>query len=73
MAPQHMNPQDAVQAHQELGAGHSLGIHFATFKLSDEGQWAPVAALSRARAAAGLPEANFQAPAFGQRVVFIDD
>ena len=73
MAPQHMNPQDAVQAHQELGAGHSLGIHFATFKLSDEGQWAPVAALSRARAAAGLPEANFQAPAFGQRVVFTDD
>ena len=31
-----MNPGDAVQAHQDLGARRSLGMHWGTFQLTDE-------------------------------------
>ncbi|MFC1524376.1 MBL fold metallo-hydrolase [Thermodesulfobacteriota bacterium] len=31
MKSQHMNPNDAVQAHKILGAKQTVGIHFATF------------------------------------------
>lgn len=66
MAPQHMNPAEAVEAHRVLGATQSIGIHFATFKLSDEGQHAPEAELNTARAAARLAPAAFVVPRFGQ-------
>ncbi len=48
MAAVHMNPADAVQAHRDLGAGHSIGMHFGTFRLTDEAVEAPVAALAEA-------------------------
>ena len=32
MKASHMNPEEAVMAHQDLGATHSLAIHFATFQ-----------------------------------------
>lgn len=32
----HINPEEAVLAHQALKARYSLGIHFNTFELSDE-------------------------------------
>ena len=31
MGPQHMNPDDAVQAHLDLDAHLSIAMHFATF------------------------------------------
>jgi len=65
MGQQHMNPADAVVAHQQLGASHSIGIHFATFKLSDEARFAPVDDLALARENAGVDPAAFWAPAFG--------
>jgi L-ascorbate metabolism protein UlaG (beta-lactamase superfamily) len=37
MKNQHMNPEDAVLAHLDLGAKRSFGIHFETFQLTDEG------------------------------------
>ena len=45
----HINPEEAVRAHEVLGAGHSLGMHFGTFQLTDEGIDAPVKALKEAR------------------------
>jgi len=48
----HMNPEEAVRAHVDLDAGTSVGIHFGTFRLTDEGQDEPVAALGRALTAA---------------------
>lgn len=66
MHAQHMNPADAVDAHVKLGAKKSIGIHFGTFKLSDEGQHDPVHELAHDRRNAGLSADVFVAPAFGE-------
>ncbi|MCG8317161.1 MAG: MBL fold metallo-hydrolase [Pseudomonadales bacterium] len=36
MKPIHMNPAEAVQAHKDMGATISIGMHFGTFQLSSE-------------------------------------
>ncbi len=60
MAPVHMNPAEAVQAHHDLGAAQSVGMHFGTFQLTDEAIDAPVAALAAAKLA------NFTTLGFGE-------
>ena len=55
----HMNPEEAVQAHLDVGARRSIGMHFGTFRLTTEGLNEPVAALGRARSAAGIDDAAF--------------
>jgi len=65
MAPQHMNPADAVTAHRELGAQHSIGIHFGTFKLTDEGRDAPAIALADARRDQRVDAGRFYVPEGG--------
>jgi len=37
MSPIHMNPDEAVRAHEILAAETSIAIHHGTFKLADEG------------------------------------
>jgi L-ascorbate metabolism protein UlaG (beta-lactamase superfamily) len=37
MSPVHMAPEDAIRAHQILGAKKSIAIHHGTFQLADEG------------------------------------
>ncbi len=49
MQPVHMNPAEAVAAHDALGARQSIGMHFGTFHLTDEAIDAPVTALEAAR------------------------
>ncbi|MFW5876546.1 MAG: MBL fold metallo-hydrolase [Myxococcota bacterium] len=61
----HMTPADAVRAHQDLQASTSLGIHFGTFRLTDDGMDEPPEALALALAAAGLPAERFQVPTHG--------
>lgn len=48
MKPQHMNPQEAVLAHTDLGAHHSLAIHHGTVQLTDEAIDQPVIDHARA-------------------------
>ncbi len=66
MAPVHMNPEEAVQAHLDLGAGTSIGMHFGTFQLTDEAIDAPLHALAAARKAAGVTTAAFDTLGFGE-------
>lgn len=66
MRQQHVNPEEAVRAHQDLRPRRSLGMHFGTFQLTDEGIDAPVRALRQARAQAGIPEADFDVLRFGE-------
>ena len=61
----HMNPAEAVQAHLDLGAQRSIGMHFGTFQLTTEGMQAPVRALDAAR---GMSREEFCAPEFGETV-----
>jgi L-ascorbate metabolism protein UlaG (beta-lactamase superfamily) len=37
MSPIHMDPEEAVRAHEVLGARTSIAIHHGTFQLADEG------------------------------------
>lgn len=48
MKKHHMNPAEAVKAHQDLGAGMTFGMHFGTFQLTDEGIDAPLNDLRKA-------------------------
>jgi len=65
MGPVHMSPHEAVQAHQDLGMPFSIGIHFGTFRLADDGEKEPVAELQRAMQAAVLPAERFITPEHG--------
>jgi len=66
MREQHVNPSEAVQAHRDLGARQSLGIHWGTFELTDEPLDQPPRALAAARAQAGLADDEFFLLAIGQ-------
>ncbi len=66
MGPVHVDPVDAVRAHQDLRAERSMGIHFGTFRLTEEGMYDPPRELAAARAEAGLPEESFVALVPGQ-------
>ena len=37
MTPVHMSPEDAVLAHEDLDSGMTIGMHFGTFRMADEG------------------------------------
>ena len=59
MQPMHMNPAEAVRAHRDLGARHSIGMHFGTFQLSAEAIDMPPADLGRALRENDVPECEF--------------
>jgi L-ascorbate metabolism protein UlaG (beta-lactamase superfamily) len=67
----HVNPEEAVQAHLDLGAKHSVAMHFGTFQMSDEAIDAPPKAVEAARQKLGVPLSSFQIPDFGQGYSFI--
>jgi N-acyl-phosphatidylethanolamine-hydrolysing phospholipase D len=69
MKPFHMNPGEAVQAHGEVGAKHSIATHHSYFRLADEGYEAPARLLADARAAAGIPPDDFRILDVGETVV----
>jgi len=64
----HMNPAEAVQAHLDLGAVDSLGMHFGTFRMASEGIDAPAQALADACQANGVPASRFRTLDFGETV-----
>ena len=64
MAPVHMNPAEAAQAHGDLQSRQSVGMHFGTFQLTDE----PIDEPERDLAATGV--ADFTTLGFGETRVF---
>ena len=47
MAPVHISPQEAVDAHEALKAQTSVAMHFGTFQLADDGEFNPPVRLKR--------------------------
>jgi len=64
----HMNPAEAVQAHLDLEASLSIGMHFGTFQLTTEGIDEPLRALDDACRSKGVPRSQFSTLAFGESV-----
>jgi L-ascorbate metabolism protein UlaG (beta-lactamase superfamily) len=62
----HMNPAEAVQAHLDLEASQSIGMHFGTFQLTTEGIDDPLRALEEARRARDVASASFRTLDFGE-------
>jgi L-ascorbate metabolism protein UlaG (beta-lactamase superfamily) len=65
MTPMHMNPDEAVRAHLDLKPRLSIGMHFGTFQLTDEGIDEPLRALERARVEHGVSAEAFRTLEFG--------
>jgi len=59
MKPLHMNPEEAVNAHRDLGSKQSIGMHFGTFQLTAEAIDQPRKDLTRALSEASIPETEF--------------
>jgi L-ascorbate metabolism protein UlaG (beta-lactamase superfamily) len=70
MKESHMDPADAVEAHLDLGSSFSMGIHFGTFKLSDEGIDDPICELHKNLALKKIPQEKFIVPRHGQTVLY---
>ena len=75
MRPVHMNPEEAVRAFQDLQRGRSaisgrpvvmVGMHWGTFKLTDEPMDEPPARARSAWRAAGLESVNLWLPTPGE-------
>lgn len=70
MCEQHMNPDDAVRAHLDLGARLSIGGHHGCFRLTDEGIDDPVRDLRAALQKYGVSAELFRAPLPGETLRF---
>ena len=64
----HMNPAEAVQAHLDLAASASIGMHFGTFQLTAEGIDEPLRALDEALRSNNVPVEQFRTLQFGGSV-----
>ena len=66
MTPVHMNPEESVCAHLDVGARRSLGMHFGTFQLTDEAIDEPQRALAEARVRHCVSAVDFTTLEFGE-------
>jgi len=66
MAPVHVNPEEAVQIHRDLGAKLSVAMHWGTFRLTEEPLDEPPQRLRAALQAAGLDRADFAVMQHGE-------
>ena len=64
----HMNPEDAVQAHLDLEASRSIGMHYGTFQMTTEGIDEPLRALDEARRKKNVAPSLFHTIGFGESV-----
>jgi N-acyl-phosphatidylethanolamine-hydrolysing phospholipase D len=66
MKDQHVNVEEALKIHADLGAKRSLGVHWGTFELTDEALDEPPRQLAAQRGALGLAEDAFFTLAIGE-------
>jgi N-acyl-phosphatidylethanolamine-hydrolysing phospholipase D len=67
MRPMHMNPEEAVRAFLDLGGeGTMIGMHWGTWRLTDEDPLEPPVRTRAAWSATGLPGARLWIPQHGE-------
>lgn len=59
MSPIHVSPEEAVKIHLDINAQKSIGIHFGTFPLGDDGQYDPIEDLQKAKEKLDVSESGF--------------
>jgi N-acyl-phosphatidylethanolamine-hydrolysing phospholipase D len=59
MKDQHVDLEEAVQIHLDLGAKRSVGVHWGTFALADDPLDQPIRELPAVRSAKSVPEEAF--------------
>ncbi|GFR51184.1 hypothetical protein Agub_g13461 [Astrephomene gubernaculifera] len=71
MRPQHVDAVEGLQISRDVRAAVSIGIHTATWALTDEPLDEPPKKLQEAVAAAGLPPSSFVTLQHGERAVVV--
>jgi N-acyl-phosphatidylethanolamine-hydrolysing phospholipase D len=66
MGAQHVDVEQALRIHLDLGAKRSLGVHWGTFQLTDEPLDEPPQVLARLRPAHGVADHEFVTIAIGE-------
>jgi L-ascorbate metabolism protein UlaG (beta-lactamase superfamily) len=66
MAPIHLSPSEAVEAHEVLAPSVSVATHYGTFNMADDGQGEAVRALHSALQEKQVPESRFWTLEFGE-------
>lgn len=59
MGPVHCSPEEALAAHRDLAATTSVGMHYGTFELADDGQDEPREEIERLLAQSTEPRPRF--------------
>jgi L-ascorbate metabolism protein UlaG (beta-lactamase superfamily) len=70
MQPVHVHPDEAVRAHVALRSARSIGMHFGTFQLTDEGFDEPLRELAAAREKHGIAREEFDTLVPGETRAF---
>ena len=66
MKDAHLNPKDSLQAFKDLGSKKMIGIHFGTFKLTDEGYNDPIKTLQEEIKKLNIDPLKVIIPTFGK-------
>lgn len=70
MKASHMNPEEAAQTARDVRAAAMVGMHWGTFRLTDEPPLEPPRRTRRAWSSLGLADEDLHIPALGQTLHF---
>jgi L-ascorbate metabolism protein UlaG (beta-lactamase superfamily) len=70
MSPIHTSPFDAVKIHEILNSPQSIGMHFGTYPLADDGMGDPGKDLKMALENEGILSEHFLVPVAGKKIAF---
>ena len=70
MKGQHINPEEAVAIHRQIGSRKSVGIHWGSFSLTDEPLDQPITDLAAARKAQSVDDKSIVVLRHGQTTGF---